>query len=64
MKQYDSIVQTVESPVDIVNLLNRYFYSVFSRDDFIPISAEEHSNLLEIISDITLTEAEVNSVLP
>ena len=64
MKQYDSIVQTVESPVDIVNLLNRYFYSVFSRDDFIPISSEEHSNLLEIISDITLTEAEVNSVLP
>ena len=64
----DLIVQTAENPVDIANLLNRYFYSVFNHDDpndedSIPISSEDHSTLLETISDITLTEAEVCSVL-
>ena len=27
------IVQTAENPVDIANLLNRYFYSIFNHDD-------------------------------
>ena len=31
--QHDSILQTVENPVDIVKLLNRYFYLVSNRDD-------------------------------
>ena len=64
----DLIVQTAENPVDIENLLNRYFYSVFNHDDpndedSIPVSCEDHSTPLETISDITLTEAEVCSVL-
>ena len=32
-------------------------------EDSIPISSEDHSTLLETISDITLTEADVCSVL-
>ena len=64
----DLIIQTAENPADIANMLNRYFYSVFNHDDpndedSIPISSEDHSTLLETISDITLTEAEVCSVL-
>ena len=64
----DLIVQTAENPADIGNLLNRYFYSLFNHDDpndedSIPISSEDNSTLLETISDITLTEAEVCSVL-
>ena len=64
----DLIIQTAENPADIANMLNRYFYSVFNHDDpndedSIPIFSEDHSTLLETISDITLTEAEVCSVL-
>ena len=64
----DLIVKTAENPVDIANLLNRYFYSVFNHDyandeDSIPIFSEDYSTLPETISDIALTETEVCSVL-
>ena len=66
--QHDSTFSTAENPVDIANLLNRYFYSVFNRDeanheDSVPFPPEDHSTILETMSDFTLTEAEVCSVL-
>ena len=68
--QHDSTFSTAENPVDIANLLNRYLYSVFNHDEanhddpvLFPSDHSDHSTILETMSDFTLTEAEVCSVL-
>lgn len=67
--QHNPIYQTAKNLIDIsANMLNLQFYSVFNRDnvnddDPIPISSEDHMALLETISDVILTQAEVWSVL-
>jgi hypothetical protein len=63
----DSSSATAETPIDIANLLNRYFYSVFKPScDFthgIPIPVDDDSINLTTIADVELTEGEVYSVL-
>ena len=58
---------TAETPIDIANLLNRYFYSVFkpSCDSThgLPIPVDDDSINLTTIADLELTEGEVCSVL-
>ena len=59
---------TAENPVDIVNLLNRYFYSVFKHSDttddhFSSVAPDNDTTDLTTISDISLTEEEVCVVL-
>ena len=66
--QQDSTFSTAENPVDIVNLLNRYFYSVFKHSDttddhFSSVAPDNDTTDLTTISDISLTEEEVCVVL-
>ena len=66
--QKDSTTSTAETPIDIVNLLNRYFYSVFKHpdttDDHFPFVVPDNgTSNITTISDITLTEEEVCAVL-
>ena len=66
--QQDSTLSTAENPVDIVNLLNRYFYSVFKHSDttddhFSSVAPDNDTTDLTTISDISLTEEEVCVVL-
>ena len=66
----DSTSLTADNPGDIADLLNRYFYSVFqssnSTHDQLQLSSavlEDDSNNMTTISDLTLTEGEVRSIL-
>ena len=66
--QQDSTFSTAENPVDIVNLLNRYFYSVFKHSDttidhFFSVAPDNDTTDLTTIADISLTEEEVCVVL-
>ncbi len=66
--QQDSTSYTAENPVDIVNLLNRYFYSVFNHsettdDHSVPVDPDNDTTTITTISDISLTEEEVCAVL-
>jgi hypothetical protein len=58
---------TAETPIDIANLLNRYFYLLFkpSCDSThgLPIPVDDDSINLTTIADVELTEGEVCSVL-
>jgi hypothetical protein len=62
----DSSSTTAETPIEIANLLNRYFYSVFkpSCDSThgLPIPVGDYSINLTTIADLELTEGEVCSV--
>ena len=64
----DSKSATADNPVDIANLLNRYFYSVFKPSDavnenFFPFASNEDASNPSTISDILLTVEEVNLVI-
>jgi hypothetical protein len=64
----DSTSSTADNPVDIADLLNRYFYSVFQTPDLThnqlsSVDFEDEMTDLTIISDLTLTEGEVRYVL-
>jgi hypothetical protein len=66
--QQDSTTSTAENPADIVDLLNRYFYSVFKHSDttddhFTSVAPDNDTTDLTTISDISLTEEEVCVVL-
>jgi hypothetical protein len=64
--QQDSSPTTAENPIDIANLLNRYFYSVFKPCDAAhhsPLPADDDSTNLITISDLELAEGEVCCVL-
>ncbi len=59
---------TAENPVDIVNLLNRYYCSVFNHsettdDHSVPVDPDNDTTTITTISDISLTEEEVCAVL-
>ena len=67
--QHNPIYQTAKNLICIsANMLNFYFYSIFNCDNVnddntIAISSEDHTALLETISDVMLTKAEVWYVL-
>ena len=66
--QQDSTSYTAENPVDIVNLLNRYFYSVLNHsettdDHSVPVDPDNDTTTITTISDISLTEEGVCAVL-
>ena len=66
--QQDSTSSTAENPVDIVNLLNHYFYSVFKHsnttdDHAFSVAPDNDTTNLTTISHISLTEEEVCAVL-
>ena len=64
----DSTSSTADNPVDIADMLNRYFYSVFQTPDLthnqlFSVDFEDDMIDLTTISDLTLTEGEVRYVL-
>jgi hypothetical protein len=64
--QQDSSPTAAENPIDIANLLNRYFYSVFKPCDAAhhsPLPADDDSINVITISDLELAEGEVCCVL-
>ena len=64
----DSTSSTADNPVDIADMLNRYFYLVFQTPDHThnqlsSVDFEDDMTNLTTISDLTLTEGEVRYVL-